>query len=98
MTDRIKKADIESAFQAFIVRAEREGLTVPNWALVAPDAMGAYWRLFDVTVRAGEATHRYSPTVFPQVLGSTNREAYDRLTAWSQALDAVKLNRDNGSN
>lgn len=94
MADRIKNSDVESAFKAFLVRAKREGLAVPNWALVKPDAMGAYWRLFEVTVKPGEATHRYSDTVFPAQLGHTNREAYDRLAAWSQALDAVKRNRD----
>lgn len=98
MADRIKKAEVESAFFVFTERAQYAGFDVSNWSLVKPDALGAHWRLFDVSVRPGEATHRYSSTVvFPEVIGSTNREAYDRLTAWSQCLDALYINR-NGNN
>lgn len=90
--DRVKKTDVESAFVAFVGKAKREGFDVTGWALVEPDAMGAYWRLFHVAALPGEATHRYTDTPFPSQVGYTNREAYDRLAAWSQSLDALYRN------
>lgn len=94
MADRIKKADMVNAFAAFTARAAREGFNTAGWKLIAPDALGAYWRLFHVAALPGEATHRYEETPFPAQVGFTNREAYDRLVAWSQCLDSIKRNRE----
>lgn len=92
MSDRIKRDDVRSAFSAFVNTAIRLGFDVTGWRLSTPD-IAAPWQLIrEVTT---DTSRHLSDTEFPRYLGSTNREAYERLTSWSQALQAIEIQRSN---
>lgn len=95
MADRILKADVRQAFASFRQTAERLGFNTRNWALTEHD-LGEPWSL--VSVDYVGTSRSLSSTEFPRYVGASNREAYDRLTSWSQAMHAVEILKQNGSN
>lgn len=91
-TKRVTAGEIQSAFAAFVATAKRLGFDVTGWSLVPMD-VASPWSLVKLEIDNG--SRHYGPTPFPQYVGATSREAYERLTSWTQALHAVEVLRQN---
>ena len=99
MTERITVKDVRRQFELYVDTMERAGLVPEGWRLVLQEGSSTYgigWRVYMVPINPEEGTGHHEPMVGDNYLGSTAREAHERLCDRRRMVDDIRYVEEQG--